>query len=89
MESEKGTITLKEIVAEYLKTNGYDGLYYGHRYCECILAHDFDDCNAIVTHCRPGYINDCPTCVELKKCAIGKSSIHIGKPFTICWRGED
>lgn len=49
-------MTLKEIVAEYLKTNGYDGLFNGD--CAC-LVDDLLPCEHQCDDCIPGYKVPC------------------------------
>jgi len=52
--------TVKEIVAEYLKAHGYDGLYADD--CGCLLEDDLMPCGLErIDGCRPGYKRPC-TC---------------------------
>jgi hypothetical protein len=51
-------VTIKEIVTEYLKANGFDGLCNIEVECGCLLKEDgglmlCDDPSA--EHCEPGY----------------------------------
>lgn len=46
-------ITIKDIVTDYLKTNGYDGLYNEDE-CGCLLD-DLAPCWDCTFDCRPGY----------------------------------
>ena len=66
---------LKEIVAEWLKEHGYDGLY-----CETSCGCKIDDlmpCDEPGTDCQPGYIVPCP---GPERCeADGDCEYHIGK----------
>lgn len=65
---------VKEMVAEYLKEKGYDGLYSEDGECGCELA-DLAPCLAMGTHCRAGY--------RVDGCACGEGhDFHIqeGKP---------
>lgn len=47
-------MTVKEKVIEYLKKNGYDGLYYDNE-CGCELK-DLMSCNSEIEQCEPGYM---------------------------------
>jgi hypothetical protein len=47
-------MTVKEIVLQYLKDNGYDGLYYEDQ-CGCSLDH-FMPCGGEREECRPGHL---------------------------------
>lgn len=62
-------MTVKEIVAEWLKEHGYDGLYYPDT-CGCLLD-DLMPCGESCDHCEPGYKlpgdQDNDFCVGLKK----------------------
>ena len=92
--------TAKEIVIDYLKANGYDGLYSTSRFCDecvCLLA-DFEPCGEVLEDCAPGYRNDCETCVCITKdatehkCPYGWTSECTGGYDYIvssekCWKG--
>lgn len=45
-------LTVKEIVVEYLRANGYDGLYNDEE-CGCSLE-DFMPCGECLCYCIPG-----------------------------------
>ena len=45
-------MTVKEIIKEYLKTNGYGGLYSG--FCGCEME-DLFPCGEYCGQCEPGY----------------------------------
>jgi len=47
-------VTVKEIVAEYLKQNGFDGLCHSETECGCELA-DLAPCDCFWPECKPGY----------------------------------
>ena len=48
-------MTIREIVIEYLKKNGYDGLCYPNEECGCYIDHDFMPCcNPEIDECMPG-----------------------------------
>ena len=55
-------MNVKQIVKEYLKTNGYDGLFNENGECCC----NFEEiegcpfCDDIPCDCRPGYKVPCP-----------------------------
>ena len=56
--------TVREIVADYLKRRGYDGLYgglYGEYDCECLLGGEFMNCDE-PHDCKPGYKRQLPPC---------------------------
>ncbi len=50
--------TVKEIITQYLKDNGYDGLYNGEGPCGC-LAEDLFPCGEMFDECSPGYKGAC------------------------------
>ncbi len=50
-----------EIVKEYLKKNGYDGLCNPEIPCGCGLD-DFQPCGEDFAECEPAYKNTCKTC---------------------------
>lgn len=47
-------MTVIEMVAEYLKQNGYDGLYSDDGECACEIG-DIAPCNTIGEQCHAGY----------------------------------
>jgi len=61
--------TVKEIVTDYLKQNGYDGLSGGDGCC-C----GFSDNNLFICECRkafdcvPAKLRDCESCSIVKNC---------------------
>ena len=61
---------VKEIVEEYLKANGYDGLY-NYVGCGCALD-DLDACGEISPCCEPGYKRICEiSCpIDKKECDL-------------------
>lgn len=69
--------TVREIVAEWLEKNGYDGLYapaYGD--CACLIS-DLMPCEGEVGDCIAGYKRKCP---GDEKCPIGGDcSFHVGE----------
>ena len=70
---------VKDIVADYLKANGYDGLYNGDAECGCDLA-DLFPCECMNAHvCRPGYKKLCGGCDEYNWCISNEKDAE-------CWR---
>ena len=63
--------TIKEIVKEYLETNGYEGLFYPGE-CACELE-DLMPCDEPNMNCEPGYKEPC----DPKEC--GDHEFHISK----------
>jgi len=47
-------LDVKDIVLEYLKENGYDGLYNSDEECGC-MADDLFLCEGCPAACLPGY----------------------------------
>jgi hypothetical protein len=47
-------MTVKEIVLQYLKDNGYDGLYYEDQ-CGCMI-YNLMPCGCDKDDCRPGHL---------------------------------
>ena len=60
--------TVKEIVVEYLKANGYGGLYSVDGSCACALGDLAPLCGYAVEDCRPGVIVAYPD----HKCPCGQ-----------------
>jgi hypothetical protein len=52
---------VREIVAQWLREHGYDGLYWcsGDEGCGCRLQ-DFIPCGEILEDCCPGYLQEDP-----------------------------
>ncbi len=50
---------VREIVAQYLKEHGFDGLYNENGGCGCIIA-DLGPCPEQSFDCKPGYRVDTP-----------------------------
>ena len=70
--SEDGwPVTVEEIVAEYLKANGYDGLYEDGE-CSCQIG-DIAPCDESFGDCKAGY--KVPGCTD--DCSSG-CEYHIG-----------
>jgi hypothetical protein len=51
-------MTVTEILASWLKANGYDGLYYWNYECGCSLD-DFVPCSELSENCEAGYKIPC------------------------------
>lgn len=65
MESAK---TVFEIVVDYLKVNGFDGLYNGYTDCACEVG-DISPCGEMSSECQAGY---------RFPCNCGEHDFHIG-----------
>ena len=52
--SDEETITVIEIISDYLKNNGYDGLYNEHDECGCGI-NDLAPCCDNPLECEPAY----------------------------------
>ena len=50
-------MTVKEIVQEYLKQNGYEGLFCDECGCE---IDDLMPCDSPIMDCKAGYKGECP-----------------------------
>ena len=51
---------VKKIIINYLKKNGYEGLYDSNN-CGCDIK-DLADCEENFSGCSPGYKKDCKKC---------------------------
>ena len=51
-------MTVIEIVCEYLKREGFDGLYNVDGECGCLIAH-MEPCEEMRSDCKPGYKHPC------------------------------
>ena len=47
-----------DMVKDYLKRNGYDGLYNARGDCACKLE-DLAPCSELTEHCTAGYLQPC------------------------------
>ena len=67
-------MNVKEIVAEYLKSHGYDGLYHDSE-CGCEVSDLMPCCIEMPPNCESGYKVKCDpeTCL-----ADGNCDFHIG-----------
>ena len=52
--SDEETITVIEIISDYLRNNGYDGLYNAHDNCGC-GKDDLSPCYDNPFQCKPAY----------------------------------
>jgi hypothetical protein len=59
--------TVKEIVFEYIKNNGYDGLCYPDMRCGCTVEDDIP-CGENFQDCIPGHKVHCNECNEQNNC---------------------
>ena len=67
-------MTVEEIVIEYLKKNGFDGLYCVGE-CGCEIS-DLMPCNEAIEHCEAGYKQPC----DPETCNLdGDCDWHIGR----------
>jgi len=69
-------MTVKDIIIEYLKNNGYDGLYNRWGQCACLID-DLVPCCGGIDECEPGYVH--------KSDCICKNCRHLALEF----EGED
>ena len=75
MQRKRDTMTLIEIVTQYLRANGYDGLYHSDGECACEVG-DLWPCDNPNGDCKAGHYVDCPG----KECAgSGHRHFHIGE----------
>ena len=58
---------VKEIVACWLKDNGYDGLYNNDGDCACTID-DLAPCGELSQDCYAGYKIDCASCAKKDHC---------------------
>ena len=54
-----GVHDVRQIVADYLRENGFDGLYNLVVDCACKLE-DLAPCDCNLLDCKPGYLQPCP-----------------------------
>ena len=47
-----------EIIKQYLKEKGYDGLYSDIGECACTIE-EVENCGCIGEECMPGYLQEC------------------------------
>lgn len=59
-------MTVKEIMIEYLKANGYDGLFNRGGECGCQID-DLAPCCESFEYCEPGYLHKCSECPSAKE----------------------
>lgn len=75
-------MNIKEIVEDYLKKNGFDGLYDADENCGCFIGELFT-CGQPQEKCIPGYKAICQKkCNEFNGCIFSK-------PGQDCYRDED
>ena len=56
-------VNVKEIVEQYLRTNGFDGLYSELGECGCGIG-DLMPCDSPCDICEPAFKRYCPCCGE-------------------------
>jgi hypothetical protein len=61
--------TVRDIIVEYLKTNGYDGLCYGD--CRCDIDH-------IPASCR--HLSQCIPTIKIKDYFVRETSVPVKEP---------
>lgn len=73
-------ITVKEIIENYLRTNGFNGLYKSDEGCACEL-NDLCLCGFYESpvDCKPGYKRLCETCKEEDCDMRGETTSCIGE----------
>lgn len=68
---------VKEIIIEWLKEHGFDGLYNDAYECACLVDDDFMPCESDrIPYCEPGYKNECGDECNVDGCS-GEFSFHI------------
>ena len=60
---------VSQIVSDYLRENGFDGLYNAGE-CACKID-DLGPCDCSIMNCEPGYLQPCPP-------ECGEHNWHIG-----------
>ena len=60
-------VTLRDIVSDWLKSHGYDGLFNGDGNCACLLS-DLFPCGDPRDDCEAGYRVPCDGTCESGKC---------------------
>jgi hypothetical protein len=69
-------MTVRQIVQDYLKENGYDGLHCHEEDnslggCGCGIADLMMECGFLCDDCEPAYLHrlsDCMKCFDYQKC---------------------
>jgi hypothetical protein len=80
-------VTVREIVQEYLKKNGYDGLHShaeDNRYagCGCGIDDLMMDCGFQCDDCEPAYLHSlfgCVKCLDYSECEPEKNPAFCGQ----------
>jgi len=68
-------MNIQEIVEQWLRDNGYDGLF-SPTYCACAIGDDFMPCGEPGNDCEAGYKTACPGPEDCE--ADGDCDFHIG-----------
>jgi hypothetical protein len=73
-------MTVRQIIIEWLKSNGYDGLFNRRGECGCDIE-DLCPCYASIDECEPGYKGRCTDGAEdmCEACAEDPAGWHIGE----------
>ena len=69
VQAKEGQMQTKNILIEYLKTNGFDGLYSPGE-CSCEVD-DLGPCGQVCLECESGYKTDCSGCLQNDVCPYG------------------
>ena len=57
-------MNVREIIEEYLKAHGFDGLYNNNGQCACEIG-DLSPCyENSEMECEPGYMHHCKSCAK-------------------------
>ena len=68
-------MNVRQIVKQWLKKKGYDGLYSSSE-CAC-MADDLMPCGEYYSDCESGYLCPCPSdCEEYHEFHIGPEKYH-------------
>jgi hypothetical protein len=74
-------MTVKEILIDYLKENGFDGLCYEAHFCRGCRVDEINNCPEGCLPCDPAYRWDCDVCSDREKCEMDKE-------YGLCYRPE-
>lgn len=78
-EGEAVSMDVREIVKEWLKQHGYDGLYNTSGECACIIDDLFPCFSETTCFCKPGYYIPCPGSDGCDSAAYNEPcTFHIG-----------
>jgi hypothetical protein len=77
-------MTVKEILADWLKKHGYDGLCYPRGECGCGLD-DFIPCQSACELCEPAYMRQCFEEEEIEACDSEAAVYNGGRKTCRCF----